>query len=220
MKDIYGIYNKFDLLKMNSFILAYKLYIKGNIDRKYYTYIKEKTSDLNISYLELKKLLEYSNIYINSYNLQNNDMEALNCIETHIEERFSELEEILTRDSRVTVTFPGKNALLNNMIPVEVENVWRSFDKENYDYVITRLNKLIIILIQLLQKKFHSRIKFGPVSDREASEISYQVWPADMGNWNLPMNSEMKGDGYALYFDYQKPGVFGIVTNPRYGYKF
>ena len=205
---------------MNSFILVHKLYIQRKVAKKYYLFVKEKTSDLNLSYVDLTKILEPLHIYLRNYEEEDSAFGVMKSIEEHIEIRFNELEDKLLLDSRVQITFPGKNALKNDMLPIEVENVWRGFDKENFTRIITRLKKLIIVRIQLLQKKFYGRIKFGSVSDKDASEISYQVWPADMRNWDLPENSQMVGEGYSLYFDYQIPGVFGIVTNPRYGYRF
>lgn len=93
-------------------------------------------------------------------------------------------------------------------------------DSDNYLEIITKLKKSIIKRISQLQMMFEGRVQFGNVSDTQASLISYQLWPADIGNWNLSNNSIMFGDGFAACFQYQVPGVYGIVTNPYYGYEF
>ena len=106
------------------------------------------------------------------------------------------------------------------MITGEIESSWRNLDPKNFSRILGMLKGLLIRGIQKLQLTYGNRIKFGNVSDLEANEFSYQVWPADMGNWNLPTNSRMFGDGFAVCFKYQIPGVYGIVIDPKFGYKF
>ena len=208
------------MAKANSFILTYKLFLDNMIDQEYYNFIKIKTEDPALEYETLKKILIKVGIVLKFSPLEDGAKLALKNILDHIENRFDYLDQRLSLDSRVTVTIPGKNAVRNLMIPVETENVWRNMDSQNFKENITMLKKVLIIRIQLLQRKFEDRIKFGMVSDKYASDFSYQVWPADIGNWNLPLNSRMIGDGMSLSFKYQVPGVYGIVTNPRFGYKF
>lgn len=218
---IFGIYGTMTLLQANCYIFTYQLFSQGRITKEIYFKIKNELSEIAIDTLpDLEKIMLPSGINIESHNLEANGFYALKSITEHIESRFSELEEIMGKDSRITITIPGNSALDNMMVTAEIENIWREMDSENYLEIITKLKKSIIKKISQLQMMFEGRVQFGNVSDRQASHISYQVWPADIGNWNLPNNSIMFGDGFAACFQYQVPGVFGIVTNPYYGYLF
>ena len=143
---------------------------------------------------------------------------ALDNILEHITQRFDDLHEKLSMDSRITIKFPGKDAVENMMITNSIEENWRSLDPVNYRVIITELRKAIILEIQRLQLTYTTRIKFGSVSDKYASSISYQVWPADKENWNLPKDTNIPGEDFAECFKYQTEGVFGIVVDPQYGY--
>ena len=91
-------------------------------------------------------------------------------------------------------------------------------DMKRYDRIRDELYKFMVKKIQKLELNFEGRINFGIVSDTEASSTSYQVWPADQENWNLPNNSKIPGEGLAVCFQYQVPGVYGIVIDPIFGY--
>ncbi len=124
----------------------------------------------------------------------------------------------MSKDSRITVTFPGRSAIDNKMLTSDIEERWRSLDVDNYVTIRNVLFKYLVKRIQKLELDFEGRVMFGIVSDTQASLMSYQVWPADQENWNLPENSKIPGDGLAVCFQYQVPGVFGIVTDPLFGY--
>ena len=124
----------------------------------------------------------------------------------------------MSKDSRITVTFPGKSAIDNKMLTSDIEERWRSLDVDNYVVIRNELFKYLVKRIQKLELDFEGRVMFGIVSDTQASLMSYQAWPADQENWNLPENSKIPGDGLAVCFQFQVPGVFGIVTDPLFGY--
>ena len=220
-EKIHGTYQTLQLLKANCYIFAYDLFRKNKLRRDIYFEIKDKILKTNVIELsKLQKIVMSAGMSIESHPLQENGYYVLENITKHIIQRFDKLEDDISKDARVIITFPGNSAIDNMMITSEIEDIWRNLDSENYTKIINELRKLIMLKIQRLQLKFPERIKFGSVSDKEASLISYQVWPADIGNWNLPNNSKIFGEGFALCFEYQVPGVFGIVINPLYGYEF
>tara|TARA_R110001592_G_scaffold338614_5_gene625891 strand:- start:154 stop:840 length:687 start_codon:yes stop_codon:yes gene_type:complete len=219
-KKIFGIYETISLLKVNCYIFIYQLFASEKLDEGTYTYIKEillEEEDLNLE--ELITLMKEAKIYIQTQPVEESGETAFLYISDHIENRFRELQDKIAMDSRVTVKFPGRNAIDNMMITDEIEKEWKKIDPENYKTILNKLRKLIIKNIQKLQLDYSDRILFGNVSSDEASETSYQVWPSDIGNWNLPDGTKMFGEGFAICFDRQGPGVFGIVINPMYGYK-
>ncbi len=218
---IFGVYGMMPVLQSNCFIFAYEKYKENKINQEVYLNVKNQLEELALDSIEsLQKIMHTVGAEVESHPLEKDGFTALENAQKHIESRFDELEEKLGKDSRVNVTIPGNSALDNMMVTAEIESVWRELDPENYLEIITKLKKLIIQRISRLQLMFESRVRFGNVSDKQASTLSYQVWPADIGNWNLPNNAKMFGEGFAVCFEYQVPGVFGIVTNPYYGYKF
>lgn len=220
-EKIFGIYETMSLLKTNCYIFIYELFASEKLDEGSYTYIKELFfEEKNMNLEELINLMKEAKIYIQTHQVEENGETAFLYISDHIESRFKELQDKLAMDSRVTVKFPGRNALDNMMITDEIELAWRNIDPDNSTHIIKKLRKLIIKNIQKLQMDYSDRIAFGNVSSDDASETSYQVWPADIGNWDLPDGTKMFGEDFAICFDRQGPGVFGIVINPMYGYKF
>lgn len=218
---IFGIYETLDLIKFNSYVFIYDLLKINKIPRDIYFDIKKCLMEQEIKDLvDLQKIMVKANIHTEYYQLENNGSTAFKNILRHISERFKMLQERLEMDKRVTVRFPGNNAADNMMLPSEIKDSWKKLDGKNYKILIQELENYITLEIQKLELRFGDRIQFGNVSDKDASETSYQVWPADIGNWDLPVNSKMFGDGFAVCFEFQVPGVFGIVTNPMYGYKF
>ena len=217
--EIIGLYQKESLVKQNAFVAIYKMMQQGSISQEMYFQVKQKLmSQFNMPIKDLQILLTSVNIYIDYRKIEENGFYALERVLKHIEERFNFLEETMAKDSRVTVTFPGNSAIDNKMLTVEIEDRWRSLDVDNYVAIRNELFKYLVKRIQKLELDFEGRVMFGIVSDTQASLMSYQVWPADQENWNLPQNSKIPGDGLAVCFQYQVPGVYGIVTDPLFGY--
>ena len=218
-QEIFGIYDSIQLLKQNSFVLVYRMMEQGKIDIQVYFKLKETLlKNFNIPVNELKDLLQQVNIYIDYHSVQENGFYALEKVLKHIDTRFNYLEDVMSKDSRITVTFPGRSAVDNKMITEDIEEHWRSLDVDNYTVIRNELFKYLVKRIQKLELDFEGRVMFGIVSDTQASLMSYQAWPADQENWNLPENSKIPGEGLAICFEYQVPGVFGIVTDPLFGY--
>lgn len=189
---IFGVYGQISVLQSNCYIFTYQKYKEKKVSREVYLNVKNKLDELALDSLDsLQKIMTTVGVEIESHLLEKNGFVALLNIEKHIRSRFDELEEIMGKDSRINVTIPGNSALDNMMVTAEIESVWRELDHENYLEIITKLKKLIIKRISTLQLMFESRVKFGNVSDKKASILSYQVWPSDIGNWNLPNNSKM-----------------------------
>lgn len=216
---IFGVYGTLSILQANCYIFVYELYRKGRVNKDIYISIKNDLDELALDSLEsLQRIMARAYIEIESHPLESDGFTALKKIMSHINTRFDKLEEVMGKDSRVNTKIPGNSALDNMMVTAEIESVWRQMDPENYLEIITKLKKLLIQRISVLQMMFGSRVQFGNVSDKEASALFYQVWPADISNWNLKNNSRIFGEGFAICFEYQVPGVFGIVVNPYYGY--
>jgi hypothetical protein len=216
---ILGLYETINLVQVNSFVLLYRMMNEGKIDKdNYFKVKKELMESTNIQYEELKELLSKVNIYVDYHDVEKNGLYAFEIILKHINSRFDKLEDMMSKDSRISVKFPGRSAIDNLMINPEIESHWRMIDMANYDTLRDELFKFMIKKIQKLELNFEGRVKFGVVSDTEASETSYQVWPADQENWNLPVNSKIPGEGLAVCFQYQVPGVYGIVVDPVFGY--
>lgn len=217
--EIIGLYQEVSLVKQNAFVALYRLLQQGKITQEMYFQVKKRLfQDFNIPIKDLQEILQKAGIYIDYQKIEENGFYALKKVLRHIESRFNYLEDIMSKDSRVTVTFPGNSAIDNKMLTVEIEERWRSLDTENYTTIRNELFKFLVMRIQKLELDFEGRVMFGIVSDTQASSMSYQAWPADQENWNLPQNSKIPGDGMAVCFKYQVPGVFGIVTDPMFGY--
>ena len=217
--EIIGLYKTTNLVKQNAFVALYRMMKSGKITTEMYFEVKKRLfEDFNIPIKDLQQILQGVNIYIEYHQLEENGFHALKNILKHIDSRFNYLEDAMAKDSRVTVTFPGNSAIDNRMLTVDIEERWRSLDSENYVVIRNELFKYLVKRIQKLELDFEGRVMFGIVSDTQASPTSYQVWSADQENWNLPLNSKIPGDGMAVCFQYQVPGVYGIVTDPMFGY--
>ena len=67
-----------------------------------------------------------------------------------------------------------------------------------------------------LAADFPQRVRVGEVSGSAASAEHYQVWGANARNWRRPEGAKISGSGQAAAMAVQRPGVFGIVTTPKY----
>ena len=67
-----------------------------------------------------------------------------------------------------------------------------------------------------LAADFPERVRFGAVSGTAASAEHYQVWGANARNWRRPDGAKISGSGQAAVMGAQRPGVFGIVSTPKY----
>jgi len=218
---MYGLFKTVDLLKENCFIALFEKYEKKYVSKDTYFYLKERLlsgEELDIDILT--QLMKTISLHIINQNYQEDGFYALQCILSHINDRFSELIEKMTYNSSIRVKFPGKNAEENKMITLRIEENWRMLDSDNFRKIIYGLKTFLTQRIQKLEIDFPERVIFGQVDSDQASPLDYQVWPADKGNWNLPEGFPIPGEEYAACFDSQKEGVFGIVIDPMFGYEF
>jgi hypothetical protein len=217
--EIFGVYNTEQLVRHNSYVFLYKMKRQGKISREEYFAIKKKIFDTPIYPVEeLRRMMKIVGIFIDAHSYEENGLVALRNIMVHVDKRFDELDGFMEKDSRVTVTIPGINAMDNKMMTAGIQDRWKLLDPANFERIMKELGKILVLKIQTLELKYEGRVQFGVVSDTQASETSYQVWPADKENWNLPKGSRIPGDEMAICFEYQVPGVFGIVVDPMFGY--
>ena len=220
-EKMYGVYKTLQLVKTNCYILIYELLRLKKIDRDVYFSIKKVLfEESRIESDNLRKLLKPAGVQIDEVTYESSSLLALKNIMEHIDNRFNQLREMMQKDSRVTVKFPGSSAIDNLMITKEIRDSWFEMDPMNSQKIIPELKSFIRSKIENLQETFDGRVTFGEVSDKYASQFSYQVWPSDIGNWNLTNGTKIFGSDMALNFEFQVPGVYGIVVNPKYGYKF
>lgn len=216
---IFGVYQNEDLLQHNCYVFLYERFQGEKVDTETYFRVKKLLfENKNISVNDLRKIMNSAGIFIDDHENQTSGLTALKNILYHIERRFNYLEENMGMDSRITVTIPGRNALDNEIFSENIERKWQELDTRNYTIIRDTLYKYLVTRIQKLQYQFKNRVFFGPVSDTNASETSYQLWPADKENWDVPNGTKIPGDGLATCFQYQVPGVFGIVVDPLFGY--
>jgi len=216
---IFGVFETEQLLHQNCFVFLYERFNKGKITPEVYFDVKKKLLDnTDIPVQTLKKIMKEVGIYISSHIHEKNGFIAMRNILLHMERRFDYLEKNMAGDFRVTATIPGRNAIDNRMLTENIEMHWRDLDTTNFKIIRDEIYKYLVLRIQRLQYKFENRVKFGIVSDEQASEISYQLWPADKANWNVPKGTKIPGEGLAVCFKYQTPGVYGIVIDPIFGY--
>lgn len=222
-EEVIGCYQRLDLLRYNLLIIFYRLYHEHKLTANGHDVVKRYllVPDFQENSLQEEKLKQEiidCNMKIEKISHEDNGFYALNNIKNHIDERFDILEEILTKDARITATIPGKNAL-NHKLGTMYYDDWELLDKHNWKEITTELYEHIAMKIKDLVKLFNTRIIFGDVYYQNASDTTYQVWSANALNFNLPENSRIPGDYQAGQMKFQEKGVFGIVVTPRYGYK-
>ncbi len=207
-------YGDINVLRLGLLVLIYNMLSSNKLSviayKKMENYLLEPL--FSFDNIDLKNDLVDINIKIEIVNFIKNGEYILNKIKKLLDIRFNELDEILTRDIRITATIPGKNAL-NHKLGTIYKDDWNLINNNNdlyldfYDYVASKLLELV--------NSFGERIKFGDVYYQNADDLNYQVWSANLVNYNLKDGSNIPGD---LEMKIQGPGVFGIVTTPRYGF--
>ena len=153
---------------------------------------------------------------------------------SHIDERFSILEELVRDNVKVKVIIAGNPE--NNQHSLGTgysEGHWRDdygekgleSSSEMKDYIQTKINELIEFKpeqvelgpVGAIRDNSETGWKYGePVAFPSASV--FHVWGANDSNWNLENGERISGGGQASYFPNQGPGVFGIVTTPLRGH--
>jgi hypothetical protein len=103
----------------------------------------------------------------------------------------------------------------------DVKEEYKTQDMKDYLAMQENLDKYI----KYLQTKYGDRITFGNVGQtsknkgasvfnvtRDPSDGYINVWGADVDNWNLKKDEQIRGGGQASSFEKQDHGVFGICT--------
>ncbi|MBP6218337.1 MAG: hypothetical protein KA436_07105 [Oligoflexales bacterium] len=165
-----------------------------------------------------------------------NQEEAEEIIVRHINERFDELEtqirEQVAKGKRVSVTIPDDpdneflkaNQNIHHALGVGLAQGQWGKNTSAAGTVPKLIQSRLAELIKKTGVTFVGRqggerklIRLSPAS---ASEVNFQVWGANAGNWNYPDGTKMKdgfGGGQAKSIKEQKAGIFGIVTTPVAG---
>ena len=219
-KRIFGVFETEELVKFHLPIILIESFNEGMASKESVLRIQELIKDKEEVKIDfVKELLKSIKVFVIEKDLEKNGFYVLDLILAHISRRFETLEQAMTLDDRVKIRIPGNNALENKLINYDVETSWMSLDITNFKKIITKLKKKIILEIQKLELKFKDKVSFGKLDEDEASDTNILVWPADKENYDLPDGEPIEGKGFALCFEFQKPGIFGIVVDPKFGYK-
>lgn len=223
VEDVVGCYQTLDLVRFNLLVIIYRLFNEDKINRTAYntmvtnleqSYFKEE----NFEKEKFRVELEDAELKVEKIHCEDDGFYAFQNIKTHVKERFDQLEEIMGKDARITVTVPGRNALNHELGKMYYKD-WHLLDSKNCDEMTQELYEDICTRLTELVRMFEKRVKFGDVSYQNASETSYQLWSANAVNFDLPEGSMIPGSYQAQEMRFQEKGVFGIVVTPRYGYK-
>jgi len=221
-EDILAGYGTIDLLRLSLLILIYNLYVSDKIEKNIYKTLEKDLSNFpfnkeDFNNEELKINLVNIGIIVEEIDLFKDENTILNRMKNHVNQRFENLIEILSKDVRILATFPGENAYkhrLGNMY----KDDWKFVSLENYQQMYEELHNYIGEKIENIVNLFDERIKFGDVMYENASSLHYQIWSANAVNYNLPEDTKIPGDYQAVEMKIQGPGVYGVITTPRYGY--
>lgn len=221
--QLIGCYGTVELLRANILIMLFELLNLNQISTNEYEnlsdYLKvEDFSEDNLTIPELKTKLRNLQFHVQSVDHEGSGGCALERVLEHIKYRFGQLDEIMEKDVRITVKFPGPN-VKEHLLGKPYYDQWRLFDRKNWSKITNALHDYIAKKITKLMEKYNERVEFGDVLYENASDISYQVWSANAVNWNLPAGSKIPGKFQAEEVKFQDKGVFGIVVTPMYGYK-
>ena len=219
---IYGCYGKVDVLRLNLMILLFHMLEENMVDGEIYEtlidYLDNENFTINSLYIEeVANYLNQLDIVVEVIVHEENGKCALEYIMNHVEYRIKNIFEIMSKDARVSVTFPGESPEKHELGPVYFDH-WKLLDRDNWKTLTKTLYDYIGSKMKELQEKFNTRVRFGEVMYDNASELNYQVWSANAANWDLEEGSCIAGKYQALEMKFQEPGVYGIVVTPRYGY--
>lgn len=225
LNTIKGCYGTIDLLRFNVLILCFELKKTDKISDTIYERITESLEHPHFDELSfqnpiLKQSLIDEHIRIQVVDYVYSGHQILEKILKHIEKRFDNLVDKMYLDSRVKITIPGTDPENHQLGPMYKE-CWKLVDRDNYEELYNAMyNYISSKIMELIEKFDNERIKFGDIFYQNASLTDYQLWSANIQNWDLPEGSKIPGSYQALDMKIQVPGVYGIVVNPRYGYDF
>ena len=140
----------------------------------------------------------------------------LNELMAHMQVRVGELTHALEANASVQVTIAGKDGKPSLGKGAAAEQ-WRGqlgarLGADAHAQFVEALDAALL----LLAADFPQRVRFGAVSGAAASIEHFQVWGANARNWQRPDGAKISGSGQAAAMGVQRPGVFGIITTPKY----
>ena len=140
---------------------------------------------------------------------------STDTVETYIDHARSRVESLraeLQASSTLQVIIAGENGSPSLGRGVAIKQWQRRFGKDASERFLAELESGLHRLAQ----DFPDRVSFGTVSGAAASPEHVMVWGANARNWRLPEGAHISGSGQAAAMGVQRPGVFGIVTTPKY----
>ena len=134
----------------------------------------------------------------------------------HVQARVGTLRKALGGSASVHVTIAGEGGA-PSLGKGAAKEQWRrqlgaSAGADAHAHFIEALDRALL----RLAADFPQRVHFGAASGAAASAEHYQVWGANARNWRRPDGARVSGSGQAAAMGVQRPGVFGIVTTPKY----
>lgn len=215
-------YGSLEVLRLALLVLIYKLYSSEKINKISYKNLEKKLTQNpftveNFNNQELKEELIDIEIKIEIIDFIEDDRKVLQKITHHIKERFDNLEEILSKDVRITATVPGVNAFKHRLGTMYIED-WKLINLNNYKDLAEEMHQYIAERIVKLVEVYNERIKFKDIAYENASSLSYQLWSANAVNYDLPKGTKIPGDYQAQEVKIQDDGIYGIIVTPRYGF--
>ena len=166
-------------------------------------------------------------------------MQYLESVLSHQMRRFIQLDELLSANDNVKVIISGIEGTLSHTLGTGDDDIkdWKKYkiNIKTDEIAGSTMFKHLLELIKNLKDKFNTldnkRVTIGPIgknnnkqycntdSSKNPSATYIHVWGANENNWNLPVNSELKGSEQADCMKTQSPGVFGIVTTLKKHYR-
>lgn len=155
----------------------------------------------------------------------------IDLIIAHQNKRFKYLADILDKDPKYRIKFPGRSAQKHALGTGIAAGSWL---KDDHQKMIANISAGI----KDLEDRYPGRIQFGFIGDFKFDSTSpncdrskqnetglpglqtdktfvVHVWGANASNFNLDNGKKGPwGSGQATCFDKQRPGVFGISTMP------
>ena len=212
-------YGTAETLRLNLLILISKLLFSNKLNKIAYKKLEKHLLETPFSFnnADLKSELVDMGVKVETVEYEHDAKSILDKINKDITDRLDHLEEILSKDIRITATFPGENAFKHRLGTMYVED-WKLIDEKNYKQLAEDMHQHIAERLVELVNVFRERIKFEDVMYQNANSLSYQVWSANQVNYDLKEGTKIPGDYQAKEMKIQVSGVYGLVVTPRYGY--
>ena len=135
---------------------------------------------------------------------------------THALRRLAFLRDRLRADPAVVVTVAGRD--FESSLGKDAKGQWRAAYGEQGEPARLRFLKAFEDALARLDHGFPGRVHYDTLPIRPFSKSHYQVFGANLENFNLPHGESFVGaGGVAAKIGSQELGVFGIITTPLRG---